>query len=293
MQRGTEQLVLSDAVDRAVSQLGFGALEGRKVFLDTTYINTVKGIAFVNAPYIVSTLRQHITMAGATLVPSKDQAEVIVEARVGALGADGHDVSYGIPPTRMLNSAASLVPNAPNLPALPELSVAKRSDQVGIAKINAYAYDAKTGSPLWQSDTSLARSSARDLWLFGAGPFQSGSIYSNPMFVGREIRLDLLNDMRERAAQSAEESARRVAQFIAQSEEADESEADDSEDAPPAEPAADGSTEASSADSDAPPEGAASGTVSDTSAEAAQPQSSGDADSTPQKPPPSPAKPKN
>ena len=53
---GTEQLLLSDAVDRTVDQLDLAVLSGRKVFLDTTYINPVKGTMFVNADYDVDSM---------------------------------------------------------------------------------------------------------------------------------------------------------------------------------------------------------------------------------------------
>ncbi len=182
-------MVLSDAVDRAVDQLDFQPLKGRKVYLDTTYIRTVKGVDFVNAPYIISSLRHRLTLDGALLTDNRNEAEVVVEPRVGALGYDGHDVTYGIPPSRLLSTAAGLVPNAPQIPPFPELSIAKRSDEVGIAKINVFAYQRETGEPLRGWKTALAKSSARATWVFGAGPFQSGTIYNNPMFVGQEIHI--------------------------------------------------------------------------------------------------------
>ena len=196
LQKGTQQLVLSDAVDRAVGEIDFSPLKGRKVFLDDQYIQQIKGIEFVNAPYIISTLRQQLAMDDCQLVEAKPDSEVIVEPRIGALGTDGHDVTYGLPPNQLLNTAASLVPNAPPIPLIPELSLAKRADLFGVAKINVFAYETKSRRPLWQSRTSLSRSTARDMWILGAGPFQSGTIYSNPMFLGKELRLSLIPDLR-------------------------------------------------------------------------------------------------
>ncbi len=189
LQRATQQMVLSDAVDRAVSQIDFAPLAGRKVFMDTSYIRQVKGLDFVNAPYIISSLRHRLTLAGGLLVDNKAEAEIVVEPRVGALGYDGHDVTYGIPPSRLMSTAAMLVPNAPQLPPIPEMAVAKRSDEVAIAKLNIFAYERATGSPVRDWKTAVAKSTARDTWVLGAGPFQSGSIYSNPMFVGQELHL--------------------------------------------------------------------------------------------------------
>ena len=39
---GTEQVLLSTAVDEAVSQIDFGVLAGRRVFLDTSFMQHVK-----------------------------------------------------------------------------------------------------------------------------------------------------------------------------------------------------------------------------------------------------------
>ena len=40
----TEQLLMSDAVDQAISQIDFQSLRGQKVFLDTLYLHSVKGV---------------------------------------------------------------------------------------------------------------------------------------------------------------------------------------------------------------------------------------------------------
>ncbi len=183
----TEQLLLSDAVDRAVAHVDFSPLAGEKIYLDTQFIRPVKDSGFANAEYIISSLRQQMVMAGCLLQERAKQADYIVEARVGAVGADGHDVSYGLPPSNTLNSAASLVPNAPTLPALPELSVAKRTEDLGAAKIGVFAYDRLTREPVWQAGISQAQSTAKNRWFLGIGPFQSGSIRERQLFAGEEI----------------------------------------------------------------------------------------------------------
>ena len=195
VQRATQQLVLSDAVDRAVAKIDFSPLRNRSVYLDTTYIRQVKGLDFVNAPYIIGSLREGLVRAGCRLEDDRNKAEVIVEPRTGALGMDGHDVTYGLPPSRILSTAASLVPNAPPIPAIPEISLGKRSDTLAVAKLNVFAYEAKTRRPLWQSGTALAKSTTRETWVLGAGPFQSGTIHDGPLFLGREIRFPLLDEL--------------------------------------------------------------------------------------------------
>ncbi|QDT41308.1 hypothetical protein Pan241w_13680 [Gimesia alba] len=184
----TEQLLTSDAVDQTISHLDFSTLANQKVYFDTTYIRTVKGIGFVNADYIISSLRQQIVAANCLIQEKKEDADYVIEARVGTLATNGHEVNYGIPASNMLNSAASLVPTAPAIPTIPEISLAKKNNQTAAAKISVFAYNQKTRERVWQSGVLQAKSSARDTWILGAGPFQRGSIYKEgTQFAGSKI----------------------------------------------------------------------------------------------------------
>lgn len=183
----TDQLLKSGAVDQAVAAIDFRALQGRTVFFDTAYIKHVKELGFVNAEYIISSMRQQLIASRCQLKDKKEDADFIVEARVGALGADSHEVTYGIPANGLLSTAATLVPNSPPLPTIPEISVAKKHDQLGAAKIAVFAYHRESGLPLWQSGIATARSDAKDVWVLGAGPFQRGSIRKSTQFAGSEL----------------------------------------------------------------------------------------------------------
>jgi len=192
-QLATQQLLLSDAVDRAVSRIDFLPLSGHSVFLDDRYVQTLRtqGVGFVNADYIVSSLRQQMLAAQCQLQDRADTADYVVEVRIGALGMDGHEVTYGIPPNSPLNSAVNVVPSSPNLPSIPEIALAKRNDQLAAAKVAVFAYDRETRTPVWQSGTSVALSDAKNVWVLGAGPFQRGSIYDGTRFAGSQLNLPL------------------------------------------------------------------------------------------------------
>jgi hypothetical protein len=84
--------------------------------------------------------------------------------------------------------------NVPQIPlvqpvpaVIPEIPIAKRKDQRGVAKIALFAYHRQTGSPVWQSGLVHEESSANDVWIMGAGPFQRGSIYDGTAFNGKAI----------------------------------------------------------------------------------------------------------
>lgn len=185
--QATNQLLLSDAVDRAVARIDFTPLGGESVYLDTTYIRQVKGDAFVNADYIISSLRQQMVLAGCLLQENREQANYVIEARVGVLGTDGHDVNYGVPGNQGLSAAAQLVTGSVPV-SLPEVSFARRTDDSAATKIAVFAYHRETRQPVWQSGLSVARSSAQAKWILGAGPFQSGSIYEGTRFAGGRLR---------------------------------------------------------------------------------------------------------
>ncbi|MGY8746757.1 MAG: DUF6655 family protein [Pirellulales bacterium] len=182
----TEQLLMSDAVDQAISQINFQSLRGQKVFLDTLYLHSVKGVGFVNSEYIISSLRQQLTASSCLIQDTRESADIIVEPRVGALGTDGHEVVYGIPQAGSLTSAASMFSNSP-LPVLPELSLGKSNAQSGIAKVIVFAYDRESRLPIWQSGIAKAESTSSNTWYLGAGPFQKGTIYEGMRFAGQKL----------------------------------------------------------------------------------------------------------
>jgi hypothetical protein len=182
----TEQLLMSDAVDQAISQIDFQSLRGQKVFLDTLYLHSVKGVGFVNSEYIISSLRQQLTASSCLIQDTRESADIIVEPRVGALGTDGHEVVYGIPQAGSLTSAASMFSNSP-LPVLPELSLGKSNAQSGIAKVIVFAYDRESRLPIWQSGIAKAESTSSNTWYLGAGPFQKGTIYEGMRFAGQKL----------------------------------------------------------------------------------------------------------
>lgn len=190
--QATEQMLLSDAVDRAVARLDFSPLAGETVYLDTTYLNQVKGATgttFVNADYIISSIRQQMVLAGCLLQETKDTAEFIAEARVGVLGNDAHDVNYGVPGSPNLSAAASaatFMGTSVPLPTLPEISFARKTDETAATKIAVFAYHRETREPVWQSGLSIARSRAQAKWILGVGPLQTGTIYEKARFAPLE-----------------------------------------------------------------------------------------------------------
>ena len=184
----TQQLVMSDAVDRSIASIDFRPMSGRRVYLDTSYLRHVKGESFVNSEYVTSALRQQIVAAGCLIQDASPDAEIVIEARIGALGADDHRVTFGVPENNAFASAVSLIPGAPNLPTVPEIAVARREAREAAAKIAAFAYDRETRAPLWQSGVGSSSATAKDTWVLGIGPFQGGTIRDQTKLAGSALR---------------------------------------------------------------------------------------------------------
>jgi hypothetical protein len=171
----TEQLLVSDAVERAVTAIDMRPLAGYDVFLDTAFMDDV-----TDAKYLASTLRHELLASGCRLAATKDSAEIVVEARAGALGTDRSDLLIGMPATNVEVAGSGT--------SLPEIAVAKRTDQRAVAKVNLFAYERSSGRPVWQSGMQHVASNTRDRWLLGAGPFQDGDIHEQMELAGSTIR---------------------------------------------------------------------------------------------------------
>lgn len=188
----TEQVLLSDAMDRAVSELDFRALAGKTVFLDSTYVKNA-----TDWEYLISTMRQHMLASGCVLRDKKEEADYIVEVRAGAIGTDRHDLLYGVPATEFPSFVALAgVPSA-----IPEMPFVKKTEQRGVARVAVFAYNTKTGRPVWQSGVIPVESNAKDLWVLGAGPFQRGTIYDGTKFAGDKLTIPLIDPTSDRDRQ--------------------------------------------------------------------------------------------
>ncbi len=187
-QSGTEQLLTSDAVDQAISRVDFRPMAGQKVFLDTQYIQALKltNPTYVNSDYIISSTRQQLLACGCRLQERQEEADIILEARVGALGSDMHELTYGIPANNSLGAASAVFSGVSTIPTIPEISIARKNNQFAAAKVGYFAYDRVSREPIWQSGPQKGISRAKEYWVMGAGPFQTGEIYDGTLLAGAD-----------------------------------------------------------------------------------------------------------
>lgn len=171
----TEQLLISDAVERAVMQIDMRPLAGQTVYLDTTILDDV-----TDGKYLASALKHQLLASGCRLAAGADTADIVVEARAGAIGTDRNDLLFGIP--------ATSVEVAGNGTSIPEMALFKRTDQRGVAEVNLFAYERSSGRAVWQSGLARTNSNTRDRWMMGTGPFQDGDIHERMEFAGERLR---------------------------------------------------------------------------------------------------------
>ncbi len=180
----TEQLLISDAVDKAVAEIDFGALANKSVYLDTRFIITA-----IDQNYIISTLRQHMLASGCIMHDKAEDATYIVEVRLGSVGTNRQDLLFGMPSTTV--PTVGLLPSG--AATIPEIALMKRTNQQGVCKIAVFAYSRMSGRPVWQSGNRQVASRAKDIWVLGAGPFQRGTIYSGTAFAGEHFSMPLVS----------------------------------------------------------------------------------------------------
>lgn len=155
-----EQLLISNAVDQTLDKTALPDVNGRKVFLDPQFLDSVdKG-------YIVGSLRQRLLAAGASLVDAKEGSDITVEVVSGGVGTDNVQTYLGVPGLAV-----------PGLPIeIPEVRMYERSSQFGTAKLGVVAYATESGAMVFDGGRALARADDSRWSVMGIGPFQEGSV---------------------------------------------------------------------------------------------------------------------
>src|SRR5581483_8272588 len=134
----TEQLLLSTAADRAMTNHNFSIFNGRKVYVDGTYFEGY------DSKYALGAVRDALSSAGALLVDDVTNADIIVQARSGGLSTDSSDSLVGIPKMGMP------VPLSGAL-QIPEVALWKSQKQNSIAKFALLAYERESRRHVYSS----------------------------------------------------------------------------------------------------------------------------------------------
>ena len=116
----------------------------------------------------------------------------------GGIGTNQNSLLFGVPQMNV----PSVLPGQPSL--IPEIPLAKKTDQKGVAKIAVFAYNRRTGRPVWQSGVVQAESTSKDTWVLGAGPFRRGTLGEATDIRRAQVSIPLLSGKEgEKAAVAA------------------------------------------------------------------------------------------
>ena len=154
-----EQLLLSTAFDRALSELdveAIGRLKGFKVYLSTAYLKTL------DQEYLLGSLRDLLLSSGVLVVDDIAQAEMIVEIRSGANSLDSASVTAGIAEDQALPNPVTGAPVA-----LPELAFFKKQNNVSLTKVALVAYHADSREHVFSSGALLGGAYERHYQFLG------------------------------------------------------------------------------------------------------------------------------
>ena len=154
-----EQLLLSTAIGRALSELdmeAIGRLKGFKVYLSTTYLKAL------DQEYLIGSLRDLLFSSGALVVDDPVQAQMIVEVRSGANSLDSATVTAGIAEDQALPNPVTGAPVA-----LPELALFKKENNVSVTTVALVAYHTNTRVHVFSSGTLLGGAYDRHYQILG------------------------------------------------------------------------------------------------------------------------------
>ena len=155
-----EQLVLSTAADRAIEMMPTDQLNGKRVFLDTSNLESY------DKPYVVQRIEKAVLDHGGLLAGSREDADIALEVASGGVSMNRRDYLLGIP------SIPLPIPFAGEPLALPELPLFKVTFYRGKAKLLFTAVDPATGGQLFEIPMCYGKSLDSYWWVLLFGPFQ-------------------------------------------------------------------------------------------------------------------------
>jgi hypothetical protein len=175
----TQTFLESEATRKAIQQIDVDRLRDRKVFVDATYLSTVRensdSLSFRQTPqpylFLIAELRARLLLGGVRLVDRKEDADIVLEARTGGISVDHEEFLLGIPNLTVPTEGVASIPFE-----TPELAFLKSTKQFGFASVAIVAYWRNTGEVVAGSGPFVGRTNREDYWILGLGPRTVGNI---------------------------------------------------------------------------------------------------------------------
>ena len=158
-----EMVMLSHAADQAIAQLDLDPVQGKKVFLDASYFESVDG------KYVIGALREAIAIHGGILVDQLDASQWVMELRNRGLGMDTRSALFGLPAMEIPVPFAGRV-------ASPELALYKANLADSIASFAVVVYDRQEGLMLATATEGEGMSKFNQYQLLGFIKWRSSDV---------------------------------------------------------------------------------------------------------------------
>ena len=139
-----EQLLFSTATDNALEAVDIPEVRDETVFVDGRYLDAY------DEQYMLGSIRSLLSRNGALLQYNREDADIIVEPRSGALGIDESESLLGLPSVPIVLPAVGTFET-------PDLSLYKSTKEDSVAKIGLLAYR-QDGSHLFSRDDLVGKS---------------------------------------------------------------------------------------------------------------------------------------
>lgn len=144
---GAEQLLLTGTSDCAVGAVDFGPLAGARVFLDASNVEAAdKG-------WVIFSIRRAMAEQGLLLADSSDDAQVIIEAALGAYGTDERSCRFTLPMFGAMGLSNASSSSAASSSSSDLQGLTLKSNQDAVVKLALFGFDAGTRRLIWESGT--------------------------------------------------------------------------------------------------------------------------------------------
>jgi hypothetical protein len=178
-QTADEQFLESQATRLAIQNVVVDQLRDRKVFVDATYLSTVREnsevLSFKQTPqpylYLLAELRAKLLLSGVRLMDKREDAEIIVEPRTGGISVNHQEYLLGVPNLTIPTEGVASVPFT-----TPELAIVKITKQFGFASVAFVAFWRDTGELVANSGPFIGRTARKDYWILGVALTPVGNI---------------------------------------------------------------------------------------------------------------------
>lgn len=141
-----EQLLLSSAIERCMSQMDIQEYRNTKVFMDYTNLATQADLPFVKGHFEL-----HLAKNGIILSKDEKDARYTMRLIAGTLATDSNQLLLGTPPLPIP------LPNTNINFAIPELAFFKRQARSGFGKFSLTVLDTGTQKPLRVYESVMAK----------------------------------------------------------------------------------------------------------------------------------------